>query len=466
MVSQRSIGMRTLALFWQLVAISASFWGWLFVWQASLFGQRDILQRYLLYNEFLLIGILFGAGNNRESNGLHHDWVLAIRKSFRQALLGLFCVFLVVFVLQDTLEGLRSFLFSYVPWFYLTLLFSNYLLPRVIGKWAFSGDREERVALAGTVEQATQIKPWLERKSLVGFRTVGLVCPQPSSPHISPFPVLGDVDHMGQILRDWSITQVIVLDLSLGSNWIRQVTQLCEGAAVRLLALHDPSDYFNHTTTTFEDDGVRFIGLREEPLESPLNRFVKRLMDLAVSLPVVVFILPFTTLAVWILHRLESPGPVFFRQQRTGMLGRPFTMLKYRTMHTNHNSEAKQACQNDPRVFTAGKWLRRLSIDELPQFINVLRGDMSVVGPRPHLSEHDEMFARVMKRYLIRKFIAPGITGWAQVNGFRGEIHTEEDIQRRVEADIYYLERWSFSLDCLIILKTFKHCIFPPRSAY
>src|SRR3974390_2510505 len=375
MVSQRSIGIRTLALLWQLVMVSASFWGWLFIWQTSLFENREILQRYLLYNEFLLIGILFGAGAKREANGLHHDWVLAIRKSFRQGLLGLFCVFLVVFVLQDTVEGLRSFFFSYIPWLYLTLLFSNYLLPRVLGKWAFSGDREERVALAGTVEQATQIKPWLERKSLVGFRTVGLVCPQPNNAGVSPFPVLGDVDNMGQILREWSITQVIVLDLSLGSNWIRQLTQMCEGAAVRLLALHDPSEYFNHTTTTFEDDGVRFIGLREEPLESPLNRFVKRLMDLAVSLPVVVFILPFTTLAVWILHRVQSPGPVFFRQQRTGMLGRPFTMLKYRTMHTNHNSEAKQACQNDPRGFTAGKWLRRLSIDELPHFIHVVRGD-------------------------------------------------------------------------------------------
>jgi putative colanic acid biosynthesis UDP-glucose lipid carrier transferase len=189
-------------------------------------------------------------------------------------------------------------------------------------------------------------------------------------------------------------------------------------------------------------------------------------MDLAVALPVVVFVLPFTTLLVWIVHRSQSSGPVFFKQTRTGMMGRRFKILKYRTMHTNHNSEAIQASQKDPRVFAAGTWLRKLSIDELPQFINVLRGEMSVVGPRPHLPEHDEMFARVMKKYLIRKFIVPGITGWAQVQGFRGEIRSEEDIQQRVEADIYYLERWSFSMDCLIIMKTFKQCIFPPERAY
>jgi lipopolysaccharide/colanic/teichoic acid biosynthesis glycosyltransferase len=141
-------------------------------------------------------------------------------------------------------------------------------------------------------------------------------------------------------------------------------------------------------------------------------------------------------------------------------------MLKFRTMHPNNRNEAQQASKNDSRVFPTGSWLRRLSLDELPQFVNVLAGEMSVVGPRPHLPQHEEMFIRVMRRYVIRQFIRPGLTGWAQVNGFRGEIHTEVDIEQRVEADIHYLETWSFSLDCLIILRTFKHCVAPPRNAY
>src|SRR5262249_31592856 len=153
------------------------------------------------------------------------------------------------------------------------------------------------------------------------------------------------------------------------------------------------------------------------------------LLDLFVATPVVLIILPPFTLLVWILQRLQSPGPIFFTQARTGMRGRAFTIYKYRTMHINGEPETKQASKEDPRVYSAGRLLRKLSLDELPQFINVLKGDMSVVGPRPHLPKHEEMFVRVMRRYLIREFIRPGITGWAQVNGFRGEIHRESDIQ-------------------------------------
>lgn len=466
MVSQRSIGIRGLALIWQVILVTLSYWGWMLVWQSALVGQREVVQRYLLLNEFLLVGLLLGSGRAREGAGLEHNWVLAVRRSMRQAFWALFCVFLVSFVLQNPTDNVRSFFFSYLPWLYLTLFFSNYLLPSVLGHYAFSGDREERVALAGTPEQAAMIKPWLERKSLVGLKTVGLVCPGSAMDGVSPFPLLGNLENLGPILQQRGITQLIVLDLSLGSSWLRQLTQLCEGAAVRLLALHDPSDYFNHSTTTFEDDGLRFIGLREEPLESPLNRLIKRVVDLCLASVVVTFVLPFTTALVWLIHRFQSPGPVFFKQQRSGMMGRPFVMLKYRTMHVNTAREDQQASRHDPRVFPLGKWLRKLSVDELPQFLNVLRGDMSIVGPRPHLPQHDQLFASAMRRYPIRKLIRPGITGWAQVKGFRGEIHSPQDIQQRVEADIYYLERWSFSLDCLILLRTARHCIAPPSSAY
>src|SRR5262249_36809889 len=153
--------------------------------------------------------------------------------------------------------------------------------------------------------------------------------------------------------------------------------------------------------------------LREEPLESPVNRAVKRLMDWAVALPVIVFILPPVTILVWLAQRIQSPGPIFFQQLRVGMMGRPFKMYKYRTMHTNNSDEARQASKEDARIFPVGRWLRKLSIDELPQFINVLLGDMSVVGPRPHLEKHEDVWARVMQRYVIRRFIRPGMTGWA-----------------------------------------------------
>jgi putative colanic acid biosynthesis UDP-glucose lipid carrier transferase len=465
MLIDRSIGIRTLGLFCQTVLVTVSLWGWLFLSENGVIKDRALLERILLYNEFLLVGVLFGAGRNHDASGPHREWVLANRRSSRQAIGGLACVLLVLVTLKDELIS-PLFFISFLPCFYVTLLFSNYLLPRTLGRWSFSGDRQERVALAGTIEQASRLKPWLERKNLLGLRTVGIVCPGPVTPLAAPFPVLGTLDQISEILHKRAITQLIVLDLSLGSEWLQRLTLMTEEAAVRLLALHDFNDYFNHPTITFEDDGVRFISLRDEPLENPVNRVFKRLLDLMVAIPVVLLVLPVVAGMVWLFQCTQSRGPLFLGQIRTGMRNRPFKMYKFRTMHVTLQDAAQQAVKDDPRVYPAGRWMRKLSLDELPQFVNVLLGDMSVVGPRPHLQEHDEMFARVMRKYLVRRFIRPGITGWAQVNGYRGEVHSEKDIQRRVEADIHYLENWSFSLDCLIILKTFKQIFRPLPTAY
>lgn len=472
MVVQRSMGIRTLTLLLRLVLVTVSLWGWLFIWENDHFAESDLVSRCLLYNEFLLVGILFSSGRTRDAAGLVDELVAAGRKSARQTFLSLSCVLFVGFFLQDLAgETLRKpetrvFLLSYVPWLYVTLLFSNYVLPRLLSQWAFSGEREERVALAGTVEQASTIQPWLQRKAALGLHAVGVICPQGAVAGASPVPVLGTMDEVEKILRNFSITQVILLDMSLGNKVVGGLAKVCEKAAVRFLALYNLSEYFSQHTTTFEDDGVRFISLREEPLESPVNRFLKRSLDLAVAVPVVVLLLPVTTLVVWAVQQIQSPGPIFFWQVRTGMMGRTFRMLKYRTMHVNNGDENRQASKGDPRIYPAGRWLRKLSIDELPQFVNVLYGNMSVVGPRPHLSRHDELWAEAEERYPVRKFIKPGITGCAQVAGFRGEVHTETDIRQRIEADIQYLENWSLGLDCLVIGKTIVQLVLPPKAAY
>jgi exopolysaccharide biosynthesis polyprenyl glycosylphosphotransferase len=470
MLLNRSTGINGLCAFCLLALVTLSFWSWLFIWQNDLFSDWMALEKYSFYNEFLLIGVLFRLDGRRLTREPYHEFVEAVRRSGRQAVTGLFAVFVMVFALQDTFIS-RTFLFSYIPWLCLTLVFANYLLPRWLSQWIFGVNRPERVALAGTPEQAAKIKPWLDRKRMIGMQAIGVICPGPVlsgnvNGHDPEFPVLGSLDELGEIFRKESISQLIIMDLSIGADQLRQLTQLCEGAAVRLLALDNLDSYFNHTTRVFEDDGMRLIGLREEPLESPVNRLLKRAMDLAIATPIVLLVLPFTTLFVWLCQRLQSPGPVLYKQKRSGLLGRTFMIYKYRTMYVNNDDEARQAAKNDRRVFPAGMWMRKLSIDELPQFINVFLGEMSVVGPRPHMLQHDDLFVKVMRNYMVRRFVHPGITGWAQVSGYRGEIHSERDVRNRVEADIYYLERWSFSLDCMIILKTVKQCILPLRTAY
>ena len=180
----------------------------------------------------------------------------------------------------------------------------------------------------------------------------------------------------------------------------------------------------------------------------------------------VVLILPVLSLIVWLFQRFQSPGPLFFHQLRTGMQGQDFTLYKYRTMRPDNPDEARQAQEHDERIFPAGRWLRRMSLDEMPQFINVLKGEMSVVGPRPHMRQHDDLFRQKMISYGVRTFIKPGITGLAQVRDLRGEIHSDQDVIERVRADIDYMENWSLLLDIEIIARTTVKVLFPSKNAH
>ncbi len=208
--------------------------------------------------------------------------------------------------------------------------------------------------------------------------------------------------------------------------------------------------------------------LTSEPLENPVNRLLKRLLDIAVSLPVVLFVLPPLTLVVWLRQRMQSSGPVFHRQYRSGLNRKKFLIYKYRTMHVANSASAltKQAQANDSRIYPFGRFLRRTSLDEFPQFLNVLMGKMSVSGPRPHLLEHDEQFSKIVNSYYTRHFVKPGITGLAQTRGYRGEISEPSLLHKRIGYDMIYIRRWTLLLDLQILLRTVSQVFFPPRSAY
>ncbi len=197
-----------------------------------------------------------------------------------------------------------------------------------------------------------------------------------------------------------------------------------------------------------------------EPLGTLSNRLLKRLLDIFVSALFLSTLFPIIYLIVAIKIKRQSPGPVFFVQKRTGLDGKDFKMLKFRSMHINEQADTMQATLNDPRKFPFGDFMRRMSIDELPQFINVFLGSMSVVGPRPHMTAHTASYSKLINQYMIRHWVKPGITGWAQVNGFRGETKELELMEKRVHADIWYVEHWSFWLDVRLILRTFFNTLF------
>ena len=213
-------------------------------------------------------------------------------------------------------------------------------------------------------------------------------------------------------------------------------------------------------------DYIPIISLRNIPLDETKNKFVKRLFDILFSLIIIVGILSWLIPILFILIKLESKGPIFFTQRRNGLNYKEFYCYKFRSMRLNDIADLYQVSKNDPRITKTGRFIRKTSIDELPQFFNVFLGDMSVVGPRPHMVSHTEMYARRIDKFMVRHFIKPGITGLAQTKGFRGEVENDKDIIYRVKYDIFYLENWSLLLDIKIIFLTIYNAIKGEDKAY
>ena len=206
--------------------------------------------------------------------------------------------------------------------------------------------------------------------------------------------------------------------------------------------------------------------LREMPLSNDFNTILKRTFDITFSLFIIIFLLSWITPIIGLIIKIESRGPVFFKQTRNGIKFREFTCYKFRSMIENNDADIQQATKNDKRVTKIGKILRKTSLDELPQFFNVLIGNMSVVGPRPHMIRENERYSKSVDKFMVRHFVKPGITGLAQVKGFRGEIETDEDIINRVKYDIYYLENWSLILDLNIVFLTTINFLTGQKKAY
>src|SRR5450432_587843 len=211
---------------------------------------------------------------------------------------------------------------------------------------------------------------------------------------------------------------------------------------------------------------IPVLSLRKEPLEDTGNRIKKRAVDIMFSTLVIVFILSWLVPLLAILIKLNSRGPVFFIQLRSGKSNQPFRCLKFRSLRVNDEADSRQVSRNDNRLTRLGKFMRKTNIDELPQFFNIFLGDMSVVGPRPHMLKHTEHFAELYKEYMIRHFVKPGLTGWAQVNGYRGEIKDNEFLRKRVEYDTWYMENWSLYLDMRIIIMTILVTIKGDKNAF
>ena len=246
---------------------------------------------------------------------------------------------------------------------------------------------------------------------------------------------------------------------------VKKVSNLCDHRMVRFYYVPISAESLGLNLKREQMDDLEVYTAYENPLQNSVNRAKKRAFDL---LLVLVFLIP-TLLVfpfVWIMIKIQSPGPIFFKQMRTGLDGQAFCLYKFRSMHVNKEADQVQATKDDPRKYPFGNFMRKTNLDEVPQIYNILKGDMSVVGPRPHMLAHTEQYSQLIDKYMVRHFVKPGVTGWAQVMGFRGETKELSEMEGRVKRDIWYMEHWSIWLDIRIVWMTLKTFVVHDKKAY
>ena len=252
----------------------------------------------------------------------------------------------------------------------------------------------------------------------------------------------------------------------LSNKQINRLADFADNNLRELKFIPDNKDIYSRKLKYEYYDYIPILSFRSIPIQEPVSKVVKRVFDILFASSIIVFVLSWLTPIIAILIKLESKGPVFFKQSRNGFNYKEFDCYKFRSMTPNEDAHLHQATKGDMRITKMGAFIRKTSIDELPQFFNVLFGDMSVVGPRPHMVSHTNLYARKVDKFMVRHFVKPGITGLAQVSGMRGEIEEDKDIINRVKYDIFYIENWSLLLDIKIVIQTFVNAIKGEEKAY
>jgi len=262
------------------------------------------------------------------------------------------------------------------------------------------------------------------------------------------------------------ISEIYSSVAELSNKQIERLADFADNNLRELKFIPDNKDIYTKRLKYEYYDYIPILSFRSIPIQVPISKITKRVFDILFASAIIVFILSWLTPIIAILIKLESKGPVFFKQSRNGFNYTEFDCYKFRSMTPNDDANSHQATKGDMRITKMGAFIRKTSIDELPQFYNVLFGDMSVVGPRPHMVVHTNMYARKVNKFMVRHFVKPGITGLAQVSGMRGEIEEDKDIINRVKYDIFYIENWSLLLDLKIIIQTFLNAVKGEEKAY
>jgi lipopolysaccharide/colanic/teichoic acid biosynthesis glycosyltransferase len=425
---------------------------------------------FILYNVAAVLGLIIAAIRNRSDAAtlLAGDFVNYHTLALKQTVyIGVVLLLTLALGMEPEFRHMRiALFFEFLGAVYAVFLVCHFLVPSRLADQLFSEQHEQRTLLVGPVEKAREINRWILETKAFGFGLRG----KPSEGDEQEGRVLhvarvSDSAMLHRIIRQEGIRQIILLEFPFDRQALRQIADVARKAGVRLLIMENIAEIFRHDVSFFNIHGKNFVSLSDEPLEDPVNRTIKRTVDILMSLPVVLFILPPLCLVVKILQSIQSPGPLFSRETRGGLNNLPFRSFNFRTTPASRQSGFKGESRSDPGTYPMGSLLRKTSFDRLPEFLNVFFGDMSVVGPRPQSIIHNRRFSAVAEVYHCRAFAKPGITGLAQVSGYRGEMKNDQDVLERTMLDIKYIENWSLPLDFWIISNTMYQIFRPLRTA-
>lgn len=376
------------------------------------------------------------------------------------------------------ISGLAFSILKYVrvdSYFYLTyiclcfLMVSAYRLAfsALVKVYRRKGGNLRYVVLVGATTSNLELYHEMMDDSFTGYRVNGYFDFEPNPRFPEKCPYLGKPEEVPAYLKDHPQVQHLFCGLpSVHRDYIIPIINYCENHLVHFNSVPNLHNYLQNRVYLNMLGDVPYLSLRRDPLSETANKVVKRTFDIVFSLLFLCTLFPLILLVVAILTKLTMPGPLFFRQKRNGLNDKEFYVIKFRSMKVNAEADTLQATKDDPRKTKWGNIMRKTNLDEMPQFINVLLGDMSIVGPRPHMLKHTEEYSKLINKYMVRHFVKPGITGWSQVTGFRGETKELKDMEGRIRGDIWYIEHWSFWLDLYIIYKTVANVFHGEKNAY
>lgn len=370
---------------------------------------------------------------------------------FRVYIIFAFIIFAISFLYRSANYS-RLFITFYISLYFTFLLIFYFLFKLFLKSEILRGKKDNIIIIGAGVLGKNLFKEL--HNPIYNYNIFGFLDDKPKENNLSDY-ILGKIDALEKIINENHINEIFITIPLIKEDIVKKIIELSNHYGIKIKIIPNYYQLYNKNVSMTHCGDLPIISIKEIPLENILNRIIKRTFDILFSLVVLFFGFPIYIL-IAIIIKIDSKGPVLFNPVKIGYNRKKFKMFKYRTMVITppeiHNNLS--TIRNDPRITRFGSFIRKHNIDELPQFFNVLKGEMSVVGPRPHRVSLDKEFQNTVDNYMLRHFIKPGITGWAQANGWRGPTDTKERMQKRVDYDLWYMDNWSFWLDMKIIFLT------------